>query len=139
MPGPDKSIVMMTESPKRRVALFLRLIGEVVKKALAATIVIVVGGLLVVGIQEYWPSIKCWIDDESGSLSRTCALHKVTESSGYEGAEVVEITGIADMSDNVKRVEFTWRLKPNDPNPDPQETKGTMTFRKYDDGWRAIE
>lgn len=66
-------------------------------------------------------------------------MHKLAQSKDYEGAQITEVTGIAEISDNLKRVEFKWRLKPTPQNPNPQSADGVLTFRKYDDGWRPEE
>jgi hypothetical protein len=69
-------------------------------------------------------------------LPRQLATHKISSQPYYDGAEIVEVTGIADMSENLKRVEFKWRLRPSTQNPRPQSADASMIFRKYDDGWR---
>ena len=117
-------------------ALIVRAVVRFVRPALVATLVVVVGAVLVGTVSENWGDIVCWANDETGSLTRTCALHKIVNQAGYGDAYVVEITGIADMSENVKRVEFKWRPKPDAQSPSPQSSNGYVTFRKCDDGWR---
>ena len=79
------------------------------------------------------------MNDETGSLSRTCAQNKIAESGDYKGAEITEVTGIAQINENLKQVEFKWRVKPTNENPNPQSVDSEVTFRKYDDGWRITE
>jgi hypothetical protein len=129
----------MAGTATARAYLFLTHVGQVVKRVFAAIVVVIVAGLLIAGVQQNWASIVCWINDESGSLSRTCAQQKVGESGEYADAEIMEVTGIADINENVKRVEFKWRTKPSSQAPNPKPVDGTMTFRKYDDGWRVAE
>ncbi len=117
----------------------LKDLGKMLRQLLTLLLVLFVGGAIVVGIQSNWGTIMCWFNDETGSLGRTCAEQKISESKQFEGTEVVEITGIAGISDNVKQVEFNWRLKPTSQNPNPQSVPGTVRFRKYDDGWRVEE
>lgn len=74
-----------------------------------------------------------------GTLGRTCALHKISESNDFKEAEVTEVTGIGEVGQNIKRVEFKWRLKPSPQNPNPPTADGAVIFRKYDDGWRLSE
>ena len=133
----------MIRAASNALVVIFRAIFEFVKPALIATLVVVLGVALIVGVGELiegnWGDIVCWVNDETGSLGRTCALNKIAKSKDYEGAEVIEVTGIAEMTNNVKRVEFKWRVKPNAQNPNPQAVDGTLTFRKYDDGWRPAE
>ena len=55
----------------------------------------------------------------------------------------VEVNGITDISDNIKRVEYTVNFQSNDFARDIgkviQPIKNATSFRKYDDGWRLQE
>jgi len=57
----------------------------------------------------------------------------------YDTAETVEVTGIANMSENVKRVEFKWWPKPDLDGSRQEAIDASMTFRRYDDGWRPSQ
>jgi|ERR1022692_2356502 hypothetical protein len=121
---------------KKPLALIVNAIVRFVQPAVVATLVIVVGAALVGALIEHWGATVCWVNDATGILNRTCAIHKIGSQPSFNGAEIVEVTGIADVGGSVKRVEFKWRLKPSAQNPNPQPTGGSVTFRKYDDGWR---
>jgi hypothetical protein len=133
----------MIRAASNALLLIFRSLFEFVRPALIATIVVVFGIALIVGIGglvvDNWGGIVCWANDETGNLGRICALHKVSQSKNYEDSDVIEVTGIAEISENVKRVEFKWRYKPTAENPNPQQAEGAITFRKYDDGWRPEE
>jgi hypothetical protein len=115
-----------------------RTLTAILEMALAA-LMIVGGGFAITGAKKAWPPFVCWANDESGSLSRTCAALKISHSTEYDSVEIVEVTGIANMSQNVKKVEFKWRPKPGLDGPRPGATEASMTFRKYDDGWRPAQ
>jgi hypothetical protein len=101
------------------------------------TIVVVFRGwVLLFALSENWGTIVCWLNDETGSLSRTCALHKIVARRGFGDAYVVSITGIANVSENVKRVEFEWHAKDASQSPSPSSVSDEIVFRRYDDGWR---
>jgi hypothetical protein len=131
----------------------VRLVDEEQEKAVTTILEIALAALLIFGggfliaegrsliasTKKAWPPVVCWANDESRSLSRTCAAYKISRSSEYEGEEVIEVTGIADMSENVKKVEFRWRLKPDAGTLNAQAVDASMTFRRYDDGWRPSQ
>lgn len=104
--------------------------------ALGCLFVLVLCAGLVSFLWDARGPIACWMDDEIGSLGRTCAQQKIQGSSEYDRFEIVEVTGITNLSENEKRVEFIFRPKPTVQNPRPQPSATWTKFRKYDDGWR---
>jgi hypothetical protein len=119
--------------------IITKAIMRFVTPALGVTLAIVLVAALVSGVSENWGSVVCWRNDQTGSLSRTCAAHKIIELGSYNGAEIVDVTGIADISENVKKVEYKWRMKPSKENQNPQSVDAAVSFRKYDDGWRVAQ
>lgn len=79
-------------------------------------------------------------------LSDEGKKYKVGETDDYypivKVADLVfgEVTGIADVIDNVKEVKYTLRHENLTPFGNITQKTGTIsktaTFRKYDDGWR---
>jgi hypothetical protein len=111
-------------------------VGRFLRPAVYLTGLVIFAAFIFAMVSENRGSIACLLSDNTGSLSRACALHKITTQAGYGNGYVVEITGIADITENVKRVEFDWQTKPDGQNPNRRASKAYMTFRKYDDGWR---
>lgn len=124
---------------EKPLALMANAFWQSARPAVLTTLALIVCVVIVSEVSENWGAIVCWTNDETGSLGRTCAMHKIASLPGYDGVVLVEVTGIADIGYNLKRVEFRWRPTPNGKQRNSQPADGSITFRKYDDGWRPSE
>lgn len=86
-----------------------------------------------------WNSIEVWVCDRFDWLPRSVALEKIKMAPGNETIIPVSVTGIRIINSTERIADFDWEIKPTKENPAPARGpyRSSITFRLYDDGWRA--